>query len=134
MHEEHTIYRVETTPKWNLHPNELTAVPMGPRVAERDTSRSPSPVNDELRAEINRQKAISREMTAQGERLDKYLQSLHGSLEESKAVAEQNLILKKQLAETQNRIAQLEAKLKDLNKPAAATAQVQAQKDETKSW
>jgi hypothetical protein len=39
-----------------------------------------------------------------------------------------------QIAETQNRIAQLEAKLKDQGKPAAATAQVQAQKDEAKSW
>ena len=30
MHEGHTLYRVETTAKWNLNPNPLAPLPMGP--------------------------------------------------------------------------------------------------------
>jgi hypothetical protein len=30
MHEAHTVYRVETTAKWNLHPNAPVNVPGGP--------------------------------------------------------------------------------------------------------
>ncbi len=32
MHEAHTVYRVETTAKWNLHPNMPVNVPGGPVV------------------------------------------------------------------------------------------------------
>src|SRR5438067_4069112 len=79
MHEGHTIYRVETSPKWNLHPNAPTVVPMGPRVAVYDPSKKPGPVSDEVRAEITRQKDISRSMTEQTERLNQYLQNLRNS-------------------------------------------------------
>lgn len=30
MHEAHTIYRVETTPKWNLHSEQLATIERGP--------------------------------------------------------------------------------------------------------
>ncbi|MDQ3624839.1 MAG: hypothetical protein M3463_20550, partial [Verrucomicrobiota bacterium] len=37
MHEGHTLYRVESTSKWNLHPNQPVAVPLGPVTRIRDS-------------------------------------------------------------------------------------------------
>ena len=37
MHEAHTIYQVETTAKWNLHPNAPVSMPLGP-VRVRDSA------------------------------------------------------------------------------------------------
>ena len=61
MHEAHTIYRVETTAKWNLHPEVYPYapgnLPGGPVVGIIDPAPSDSPVTPEVVAEIDRQKA-----------------------------------------------------------------------------
>ena len=60
MHEGHSIYRVEKTAKWNLHPNEPVSVPLGPITHVRDSARTASPIGDELVAELNRQKEATK--------------------------------------------------------------------------
>ena len=59
MHEGHSIYRVETTAKWNLHPNEPVPMPRGP-FHIRDSARTTAPVGDELVAQLNQQKEATR--------------------------------------------------------------------------
>ncbi len=56
MHERHTVYRVETTAKWNLHPNPAVSVPMGPATRIVDPAHRDPPVNAEVISEVNRQK------------------------------------------------------------------------------
>ena len=134
MHERHTIYRVETTPKWNLHPNAPTRVPMGPAVAVADPAKSPGPTNDEIRAEINRQRAISRQMTKQSDRLEEHLENLRGSLDVSKTVAVQNLALKQKLIETEDRVEKIEQKLEQSASPGPATTPAEAIAEEVEHW
>ena len=66
MHEAHSIYRVETTAKWNLHPNAPVSVPLGP-VRVRDTAKTTSPVGNELVAELNQQKEATKAVMQGGQ-------------------------------------------------------------------
>src|SRR5438477_3755222 len=59
MHEAHTVYRVETTAKWNLHPNTPVHVPGGPVVAIVDPARREPPLTAEVAAEVQKQKAAT---------------------------------------------------------------------------
>ena len=52
MHEAHTVFRVETTAKWNLHPNMPVNVPGGPVVGIIDPAHKDSPLTPEVVAEV----------------------------------------------------------------------------------
>lgn len=104
MHEAHPIYRVESTAKWNLHPSAPVRVPMGPAVALVDPAQKPAPTNDEIRLEMQRQKAITKEMTDQRDRLNAYIEQLHSAVDKTKAVAAQNIELKTELQQTKTRL------------------------------
>jgi hypothetical protein len=54
MHEQHPVYRIETSARWNLHPGSLNAVnSLNPT---RDSAFAPPPTNDVVLAEMNRQR------------------------------------------------------------------------------
>ena len=125
MHEGHVIYRAEDPPKWNLYPNQPVAVPLGPAVAVNDPSKTPSPLSQELAAELNRQKAATQTTIQQNERLLQYLAALQQQLEKTKQIAIDNADLKKQLNEASQRIDTLENRLAQKNpnqQPADKTA------------
>jgi hypothetical protein len=134
MHERHAIHRAETTPKWNLHPNAPTRVPMGPALAVTDPARSPGPTNDEIRAEISRQRAISRQMTKQIDRPEQHLENLRGSLDVSKTVAVQNLALRQKLIETEERVEKIEQELEQSASPEPAPTTAEAIAEEAEKW
>ncbi|MGH7991380.1 MAG: hypothetical protein ACREDS_14475, partial [Limisphaerales bacterium] len=80
MHEAHTIYRVETTAKWNLHPNAPANVPGGPVVGIIDTAHKDSPITPEIVAEVDRQKAATMALIMQGQRMNQALNQLSKTL------------------------------------------------------
>ena len=100
MHERHSIYRVETTPKWNLHPNEPVSVPLGPVVHVRDSARAASPVGDELVAELNRQKEATKAVIQGGQVVSQKLGELTTALQKTQQVAVQNAQLKQEVNST----------------------------------
>src|SRR5467141_668468 len=54
MHEQHPVYRIESSARWNLHPGPLnTANLLNP---PRDAAYAPTPTNDVVLTEINRQR------------------------------------------------------------------------------
>ncbi len=111
MHEGHSIYRVETTAKWNLHPNEPGAVPLGP-VRIRDSARTPSPVGDELVAELNQQKEATKAMLQGGQLVTQKLGELSGKLQQTQQMAAQNAQLKQEVDTTKQRLDALEEQLR----------------------
>ncbi len=113
MHEGHPIYRVESTAKWNLHPNAPVRVPRGPAVRLIDPARRRAATNDEIYMEQQRQKAITRTMTDQSQRLDVYVAQLNSAMDQTKAIAAQNVELKKELEQTKVRLRDADAQ----NKP-----------------
>jgi len=116
MHEAHTLYRVETTSKWNLHPNGSPAVSLGPPVAIIDSAKSNAPINAEVIAEVNKQKAATQALLAQSAKLNQTLSQLAGAFQAVKQVDVQDLQLKQEMTVTEKRLDALENELR--NKPA----------------
>lgn len=129
MHERHTVYRVETTAKWNLHPNPSLPAPMGPVQQIVDPARRESPVNAEVIAEVQRQKAVSHALIQQNQRLEQSLSHLSGVLSASQQLAQQNAQLKQELSLTEKRLNALERAVREA--PPAPNPALQAGDD---SW
>lgn len=112
MHERHVVYRVETTAKWNLHPNTPATIALGPAVQIIDPARKDGPTTAEVVAEVNRQKAVTQTVIQQGQRLNESLAQISSALDAGKQVAEQNRQLKTELDQTKQRLDLLEAELR----------------------
>jgi hypothetical protein len=108
MHEAHTVYRVETTAKWNLHPNVRVSVPGGPVVGIIDSAHKNSPLTPEVVAEVSRQRAATAALLAQGERMDQTINQVSKSIAATAKVAAENVWLKDKLTTTEKRLAALE--------------------------
>ena len=108
MHEAHTVYRVETTAKWNLHPNAPVHVPTGPVVQIIDPARKDSPLTPEVVAEVNKQKDATKAVIEQGNRMNQTLGQLSQSVAAARQVAEENLQLKQEVGSTKQRLEALE--------------------------
>ncbi len=131
MHEGHSIYRVETTAKWNLHPNEPTAVPLGP-VRVRDSARTLSPAGDELVAELNQQKEATKAMMQCGQAVTQKLGELAGKLQQTQQNAAQNAQLKQEVDTARQRLDALEEQLRA--KPSATPAKRLPEQFEKSEW
>ena len=112
MHEGHTIYRVETTSKWNLHPDGTPIVRMGPPLGIIDTAHRQSPINAEIIAEVNKQKAATQALLDEHGKFDQSLSQLPVAIQATKELAQQNVQLREQLDANQRRIEALEAQLR----------------------
>jgi len=112
MHERHVVYRVETTAKWNLHPNAPAAVAFGPAMQIIDPARKDGPTTAEVIAEVNRQKEATQTVIDQGKRLNDTLAQISSALDASKQVAEQNRQLKTEIDLTKQRLDLLETEIR----------------------
>lgn len=112
MHEAHDIYRVETTPKWNLRPNEPAPMPLGPVVHVRDSATTTSPVGDELVVELNRQKEATKTVIQGGQVVSQKLGELTTALQTTQQLAAQNVQLKQEVNTTKQRLDALEEELR----------------------
>src|SRR5437867_4125706 len=93
MHENHTLYRVEVTSRWNLHPG-----PPGEALTTKikslpDAAHIPAPLNDEITAELNHQKEMTRKVTSEANRLTETLEQLRAALADARTQARQNVAL-----------------------------------------
>ena len=131
MHEGHSVYRVETTAKWNLHPNEPVSVPLGP-VQVRDAARRLSPVGDEIVAELNQQKEATKAMMQGGQVVTQKLGELAGKLQQTQQNAAQNVLLKQKVDTAEQRLDALEEQLR--TKPSAAPAKRPPEQFEKSEW
>jgi len=120
MHERHVVYRVETTAKWNLHPNAPATVALGPAVQIIDPARKDGPTTAEVIAEVNRQRVATQTVIDQGKRLNDTLTQISSALDASKLVAEQNRQLKTEIDLTKQRLDLLEAELRNQQQASPA--------------
>lgn len=121
MHEAHVIYRIETTAKWNLHPDGAGATPFGPPLALVDSAHYNAPVNAEVIAEVDKQKLATQVLLEQSAKFNQSLSQLVGGFQVVQQVDEQNLQLQQEMAITQKRLDALEDQLR--NKPADSFGQ-----------
>jgi hypothetical protein len=116
MHEAHTIYRVETTAKWNLHPDVYPYapgnLPGGPVVGIIDPAHQDSPITPEIITEVDRQKAATQTLIAQSQRMNQALNQLAKILPVTAQVAEENAQLKAQSLANERRLELLEDQMR----------------------
>ncbi len=122
MHERHVVYRVETTAKWNLHPNAAATAALGPAAQIIDPARNDGPTTPEVIAEVNRQKAATQTVIDQGMRLNDTLTQITTALDVSKQLAEQNRQLKAEIDLTKQRLDLLEAEIRNQQKESPASS------------
>jgi hypothetical protein len=121
MHEAHTVYRVETTAKWNLHPNAPVNIPTGPVVQIIDPARKESPVSPEVVAEVSKQKEATQTVIEQGNRINQTLSQLSQNLSATKQVADENAQLRQEVSSTRRRLEVLEEQFRKRTTDTAFT-------------
>jgi hypothetical protein len=134
MHDAHTVYRVETSAKWNLHPNAVANVPVGPVVGIVDPARKESPMTAEVVAEVNRQKAATQALIQQGARMNQALDQLSQSVSMTKQLSEENAQLKTAASTTERRLEALEETFRQKQTEATFTTPSVPLKQGTNDW
>lgn len=115
MHESHTIYRIEETPKWNLAGRGRTATPVTSTPTHRELSRN------ELLVELNRQREATKAVMQSGETVSSKLTHLADSLQKNQqTLAEQNAGIRQELKITRERLKILESKMEGQTSPEAS--------------
>lgn len=120
MHEQHPIYRVESSARWNLHPgaaNMVTLLNPPP-----DAAFAPSPSNDAVTAELNRQREATARVMSEAVRLSHSYDELQRVIAEMKTVARNNALIGARIANTEQRISDFRKELEKLTAmPSAQT-------------
>lgn len=125
MQEEHQVYRVEVSGRWNLHPGSSTAAPL--LNPPPDAAFVPPPTNDAVVAEMNRQREITALVMQQSVRLARSYSELQEIIVEMKKVARDNTVLGARLANTEQKVAGFEKDLqKIITAPSTSTNAVPA--------
>ena len=115
MHEQHPVYRVEVSARWNLHPGPLgTANLLNP---PPDAAFAPPPTNDVLVAEMNRQREATARVMQEAGKLAQSYGDLQGVLTEMKNVARTSALLNQRFATNESRIVELERELQKQSVP-----------------
>lgn len=113
MHEQHSVYRVEVSSRWNLHPGPLnTDNLLNP---PPDAAFAPPPTNDVLVAEMNRQREATASVMQEAGKLAQSYGELQGVLTEMKNVARNTALLNLRFATNESRIIELERGVQKLS-------------------
>ncbi|HMP82367.1 MAG TPA: hypothetical protein PKA41_06625 [Verrucomicrobiota bacterium] len=122
MHEQHPVYRIEVSARWNLHPGaQNTANLLNP---PPDAAFAPPLTNDALVAEMNRQRETTARVMLEAAKLAQSYGELQSFLVEMKNVARNNALLSVRLATNEQRIAEFDRELQKLSTAAPATNDV----------
>ncbi len=113
MHGAHTIYRIETTARWNLHPDASAEASLGPPVALIDSAKYSAPVNAEIIAEVNKQKAATEALLERNGEFNQSLSQLARAVQTVKQADVQNLQMRQELSTTEKRLDALEDELRN---------------------
>jgi len=111
MHEGHTIYRVETTPRWNLYATPPPHPRQGPSIQAPRAGKDSQALNDELLMELNRQKRVTQTVIESGKTLSGKLRELTAKLEQMTDAVKNNAALQKEVDAIKAQITALEGTL-----------------------
>ena len=106
MHEAHTIYRVESSPKWNL------TRPSGPPTIPAPATTASKPSGNELTVELNRQRQATQAVIQGGQIVSDKLTEMTAALQQNRVLAEQNATMRKELQATRQRLETLEEEMR----------------------
>jgi hypothetical protein len=130
MHEQHPVYRIEVSARWNLRPGpQNTANLLNP---PPDAALSPLPTDDALVAEMNRQREATARVMMEAATLARSYTELQSVFNEMKNVARNNAAMNLRLATNELRVVNFEKELQRLSTaPPPTTNEVPAFTPET---
>ena len=102
MNEQHPVYRIESSARWNLHPGPATTANL--LNPPSDAAFAPPPTNDAVIAEMNRQREATERVMSEAVRLSQSYGELQKVFSEMKTVARNNALLGARLANTEQRV------------------------------
>jgi len=127
MYEQHPVFRIETSSRWNLRPGDpcaSAAVLLNP---PRNAAFSPPPANDAVIAEINRQKDATERVMREASQLARSYEELQRVIKDMSVVAKNHAWMGGRILGAEGRLGELEAELRKLNSPSApATNEVRS--------
>lgn len=125
MNEQHPVYRIESSARWNLHPSPAkSANLLNP---PPDAAFAPTPTNDALIAEMNRQREATAQVMSEAVRLSRSYEELQSIFSQMKTVARNNALLGARVATTEQRVADFGNELEKLSStPSPPTNDVPA--------
>ena len=119
MHEQHPVYRIEVSARWNLHPGPLnTANLLNP---PPDAAFAPPPTNDVLVAEMNRQREATASVMLEAAKLAQSYGELQAVVVEMKNVARNSALLSIRLATNEQRVVEFGKELQKLSAAPSPT-------------
>jgi hypothetical protein len=131
INEEHPVYRLEASARWNLHPNTPVGVVLNP---PPDAAFAPPPVNDVIVVELNHQREITKQVMQEAVRLAASYQQLQPVITEMKNVAQNNALLHAQLVGAEERLLKLEHEFEKATvSPSSSTNEIPESTDAPKS-
>jgi hypothetical protein len=122
MHEGHILYRVESTAKWNLHPNLPVVVPMGPSVVVNNPSRRTQVLSQELESELANQRARSTEMVQQNQRFTGMIKDLQTTMQQAQQRLQETQSVKGEIDQMKRQIDELKLQVDDEKQKPPATS------------
>jgi hypothetical protein len=108
MHEEHVVYRVEETTRWDLRAP-ATASGLPPISFPRDAAFSPTPVNDAVLAEVNAQRLATVQIIMQARTLSAALMQFQIALQQTKTNFQETAALRETVNAMQKRLDALQS-------------------------
>ena len=120
MNEQHPVYRIETSARWNLHPGPANTVNL--LNPPPDAAFTPPPTNDAVIAEMNRQREATERVMSEAVRLSRSYEELQNIFSQMKTVARNNALLGARVASTERRVADFGKELEKITTtPSAQT-------------
>jgi hypothetical protein len=113
MHEQHPVYRIETSARWNLHPGGANSINL--LNPPPDAAFAAPPTNDVLIAEMNRQREATARVMSEAVRLSQSFGELQQVFLEMKTVARNHALLGTRLTNMEQRLADLGKELETLS-------------------
>lgn len=125
MNEQHPVYRIETSARWNLHPGPANTVNL--LNPPPDAAFAPPPTNDAMIAEMNRQREATERVMSEAVRLSRSYEELQNIFSQMKTVARNNALLGARVANTEQRVADFGKELEKITTtPSAQTNDIPA--------
>ena len=113
MNEQHPVYRIETSARWNLHPGPANTINL--LNPPPDAAFAPPPTNDAVIAEMNRQREATERVMSEAVRLSRSYEELQNIFSQMKTVARNNALLGARVATTEQRVTDFGKELEKLS-------------------
>jgi len=121
MHEQHPVYRVEASARWNLHLGPLWPATTNLLNPPHDAAFSPPPINDAVIAEIGRQREATDRVIQEARRLAQSHEEFQCVIQQMQTVVTNQVRLSSRLAETEQRVVEFAKDLQRLTIPPMAS-------------